>query len=174
VSQTLRQLGWPASGSRAPLALVLLVHAYHGEAGIASGRVSRFDLDGRRIEMVSIPRLERWLSECLSPAEVSVMLLRAEGLTHSEIAQQRSASSRTVANQIASASRKLGVSGRASLLSYLARSMPQAVSPGPGGRLACRAEGPAATANSRSQSCVETVPAASARTFSKGSTSSSP
>ena len=55
----------------------------------------------------------------LSEAERAVVGLAAFGLSNQEIAKRRRASPRTVANQLASAYRKLRVSSRAELLARL-------------------------------------------------------
>lgn len=51
----------------------------------------------------------------LSPAETEVALLALSGHTNSQIAEKRGTSSRTVANQMASLLRKLGLSSRREL-----------------------------------------------------------
>jgi DNA-binding CsgD family transcriptional regulator len=57
--------------------------------------------------------------EGLTPAERQVLALLLEGRTASEIAARRSTSPRTVANQLASIYRKLGVQGRRELIARL-------------------------------------------------------
>lgn len=51
----------------------------------------------------------------LSPAETEVAQLALSGLTNSQIAERRGTSARTVANQMASLLRKLGVASRREL-----------------------------------------------------------
>jgi DNA-binding NarL/FixJ family response regulator len=51
----------------------------------------------------------------LTEAEVSVVSAALEGLSNRAIARRRRVSARTIANQLASAYRKLGISGRAEL-----------------------------------------------------------
>src|SRR5260221_10104077 len=55
----------------------------------------------------------------LSKGERAVVGLAVFGLSNQEIARQRGSSPRTVANQLASAYRKLGVGSRAELLARL-------------------------------------------------------
>ncbi|CAN5635655.1 hypothetical protein BH09MYX1_BH09MYX1_30760 [soil metagenome] len=55
----------------------------------------------------------------LSESERAVVTLAVVGLSNGEIAARRSGSARTVANQLASAYRKLGVGSRAELLAHL-------------------------------------------------------
>lgn len=70
---------------------------------------------------VRVRRPDNVLQEWLAPAELAVIRLLIEGLSYAEIAGERQTSTRTVANQIASGFRRLGVSGRAELLCLLAR-----------------------------------------------------
>lgn len=57
----------------------------------------------------------------LTEAERTVALLAADGLSNRSIAARRGASARTVANQLASAYQKLGLSGRRELRALLLR-----------------------------------------------------
>ena len=120
-SEILSAMGVGVPASRAPLLLALLVHADQGDASIRQGRFSLFVDGPLRLHVVSTPRLGASMRRLLSPAEQQVLWLRAEGRSHAEIASHRNSSLRTVANQIASGSRKLGVSGRSELMSYLSR-----------------------------------------------------
>jgi DNA-binding CsgD family transcriptional regulator len=65
-------------------------------------------------------RAELGLARTLSDAEINVVALIAEGRTYAEVARERGASVRTVANQLSSVYRKLGISGRLELLCFLA------------------------------------------------------
>jgi DNA-binding NarL/FixJ family response regulator len=57
----------------------------------------------------------------LTPAERSVAELVARGATNQEIARVRRTSTRTIANQIASILRKLGVSSRVAIAAVIAK-----------------------------------------------------
>jgi DNA-binding NarL/FixJ family response regulator len=57
----------------------------------------------------------------LPPGEAAVARLAASGFSNKEIALARKRSERTIANQLASIYRKLGVGSRANLTAYLAR-----------------------------------------------------
>jgi DNA-binding NarL/FixJ family response regulator len=127
--EALRAMGVQTSTSRAPFSIGLLVHAHHELAVISKGRVSHLP-PGSGLRVVSIPRLDKWLCATLSPSEFEVLRLRADGLSHAEIARCRRSSLRTVANQVAAAFRKLGVSGRTELISYLARGGTRLRAPG--------------------------------------------
>jgi len=120
LTETLRVLGLNVSASRAPALLSLMLHAYRRQATIDCGRMSTIEGE-RRLRVVSVRHLDEALGSKLSRAEQIVVRLRTEGRTHAEIAEVRRTSRRTIANQVASASRKLGVSGRSELLSYLSR-----------------------------------------------------
>jgi DNA-binding NarL/FixJ family response regulator len=76
---------------------------------------------GRRHFIIGLSRPDRHLESLLSPAEVAVLKARLEGLSHQRIAHVRRTSTRTIANQIATASRRLGVTGRLETIGRLAR-----------------------------------------------------
>ncbi len=117
VNESLRAMG--LGSSRIPALLVLLLHASRGN-GHASIRLERtVDRDGGR-QWVTCARPESYLEQTLSTGELDVVSLLIEGKRHQEIARHRRTSVRTVANQIANAYRKLGISGRMDLLCYLA------------------------------------------------------
>jgi DNA-binding NarL/FixJ family response regulator len=120
-SQGLELIGLRCSASRAPFILSLLAHAHHDQTPTRAGRISSLDYRGRRLRVLSTPRLDSLAFARLSPAENAVLCLRTEGNSHAEIARRRGASTRTIANQLASAMRKLAISGRSELLSYVAR-----------------------------------------------------
>jgi DNA-binding CsgD family transcriptional regulator len=70
--------------------------------------------------LVSFP-LERAARLGLTPAERAVVALAVAGATNAEIARTRSASERTVCNQLTRAFRKLSVGSRAELAERFAR-----------------------------------------------------
>jgi DNA-binding CsgD family transcriptional regulator len=66
--------------------------------------------------------LPRWdFPESLTPAERNVLERVLAGESHGEVAQARGISTRTVANQVASAFKKLGVRSRMELAAKLER-----------------------------------------------------
>ena len=71
------------------------------------------------LEVVSVARPVLKLADLLSGAELEVTVRVVEGLNHEAIARARGTSKRTIANQIAAAYRKLGVSGRAELINQV-------------------------------------------------------
>jgi DNA-binding CsgD family transcriptional regulator len=103
---------WP---SRVPLLVVLASVAADGEA--ITGAERSWCEGGHEVVTLRSPRA--WLAERLSPGEAAVAWLQVEGLTLQEIAARRGAARRTVANQIGTVHRKLGVSRRAELLKLL-------------------------------------------------------
>jgi DNA-binding CsgD family transcriptional regulator len=116
----LRHLNVGGSGSRVPLSLVVLVHAHRGQ-GLLVGRCSVMGSAHTEILVVSFTRPELRLEHMMSASEYEVACLCTEGCTHEEMALRRGTSRRTVANQLASVFRKLGVSGRSEFLARIAR-----------------------------------------------------
>ncbi|MCA9599922.1 MAG: helix-turn-helix transcriptional regulator [Myxococcales bacterium] len=81
-------------------------------------RVLRLGLG--RLAALSLPASKPEQVAALSPAEREVVRLALGGFGNGEIAELRQTSLRTVANQLASAYKKLGVSGRSELANKLA------------------------------------------------------
>lgn len=71
--------------------------------------------------MFSYPLPSPALPASLSPAERAVALALLEGHSNAEIAEARGTSVRTVANQLASLFRKLGVGSRAEAVAAFGR-----------------------------------------------------
>ena len=78
-------------------------------------RVARLTADGEEFVVLSYPRQTRALVAGLTPAEQRVLDLVRGGLSNAQVAAARGTSVRTVANQVASLFRKLGVQSRAEL-----------------------------------------------------------
>lgn len=119
LKQHLTDLGVSALPSKIPLSLMLLARASHQTEHGAVWRQSSFVHDGAEYHVVSWNRPDSAISGKLSPSECSVARLAIEGLSHAEIAIRRRTSVRTVANQLASAFRRLKVSGRLQLCRYV-------------------------------------------------------
>lgn len=115
----LRAMGIDSGASRAPLPLWMSLHAVHDNTIYGEARLSKITHGGKTYSIIAVPRPERRLRQLVSPAEYSVLRLLVEGLSHAEMAGLRNTSVRTVANQLASAFHKLGVSGRSELLCQL-------------------------------------------------------
>jgi DNA-binding CsgD family transcriptional regulator len=71
----------------------------------------RFEHDGQEHVIVTVP-LRVTLDPALTPAEISVARLIVGGRSNADIARARGTSVRTVANQVASLLRKLGLGSR--------------------------------------------------------------
>jgi DNA-binding CsgD family transcriptional regulator len=84
-------------------------------------RVSELQLHNRRFLVLSFEGEEASLVDTLTIAEAAVALLALQGLSNQEIASARQAAPRTVANQLASVYRKLGVGSRVELAALWAR-----------------------------------------------------
>ena len=109
---------WP---SRIPFLLVMAAHAKH--APDAQRGANQLLAQNQRFlrQSISVARPDSELAEWLSPAEYAVTRLLVEGKSYQEMAKLRDTSKRTVANQLASAFHRLGISGRAELLCLLAK-----------------------------------------------------
>jgi DNA-binding CsgD family transcriptional regulator len=77
-------------------------------------RASSIEVGRGRYVLLSFPRAPSATSG-LTPAEREVALAVLAGLSNADIARARGSSARTVANQVASVFRKLGVRSRAEL-----------------------------------------------------------
>jgi DNA-binding NarL/FixJ family response regulator len=117
--QTLAILGLDCLPSRAPLALVVVAQASNARRAHWLASVGVFQHSGREHQVVSVQRPDWDLASLLPPSEVEVLRARIEGHTHQKIAGLRRTSKRTIANQLASASRRLGVSGRLEIIGRL-------------------------------------------------------
>jgi DNA-binding CsgD family transcriptional regulator len=122
--QALACMGFDCLPSRVPLALVVVAQASEDEARSQFGSVCAFTHGERLHFILAIPRPDRDLARLLPPAEVEVMRARIEGQSHQLIARVRRTSERTIANQLASASRRLGVSGRLEIIGHLTQKAP--------------------------------------------------
>ncbi|MEI9948000.1 MAG: helix-turn-helix transcriptional regulator [Pseudomonadota bacterium] len=109
---------WP---SRIPLLLVMAAHAKHAPDSQRGAKLLLSQNQQFRRQSISITRPDNELCEWLSPAEYTVTRLLIEGKSYEEMAKLRRTSKRTVANQLASAFHRLGISGRAELMCLLAK-----------------------------------------------------
>lgn len=117
----LTKMGVDCLPSRVPLPVVVVARASDDHERTLLGALVSFIHQGELYHIIAVSRPDRHLSRYLPPAEVEVMRARIEGLSHERIACVRHTSERTVANQLASASRRLGVSGRLDVIGYLSR-----------------------------------------------------
>ena len=83
-------------------------------------RTAEFRVGGETFVLLSVPlRSERGVAP-LTAAEREIAAMVVDGMSNAEIASARGKSVRTIANQVASAFRKLGVGSRVELSSVLA------------------------------------------------------
>lgn len=118
LTHCLSYLGCAQTPDRLPLLLVMAARAARTDARF-DARMSPLVSSGGGLEVVSVPRPTLKLAELLSGAEREVTVRVVEGLDHETIARTRGTSKRTIANQIAAAYRKLGISGRAELINQV-------------------------------------------------------
>jgi DNA-binding CsgD family transcriptional regulator len=85
-------------------------------AGLAA---TVLEIGGDEYYVFQIPKPNGALPDALTDAEREVVALVLEGSSNADIARQRSTSTRTVANQIASILRKLAVKNRSELVHRL-------------------------------------------------------
>lgn len=118
--QALSFLGLECTPSKVPLMLCVLAHAGRPGAVRRDARLSVVRAGDVEHSVLSIARPDVALHAQLSRGEFAVLTSLVEGKSHKQIAEERDASSHTVANQLTSAFRRLGLSGRLELLQVLA------------------------------------------------------
>jgi DNA-binding CsgD family transcriptional regulator len=117
---SLQKLGISGRVGCTPLPIVLAALRYCGVVTLPAAYVTSFEHDGRQYVALALPALDPSLLSGLSSAEREVALEHAAGATYGQIATRRNTSPRTVANQIASLSKKLDVHGRFDLIRFWA------------------------------------------------------
>ena len=78
-------------------------------------RVETFEADGEAFAIIELPRVQRLDHRQLTRSERSILALLLAGLSNAEIARRRERSIRTVAHQVDSIFRRLGVGSRLEL-----------------------------------------------------------
>jgi DNA-binding NarL/FixJ family response regulator len=116
LKRALEAFGYHGRPSSLPLGLVMLARAANHDLSVCMQR-SAIQLDDTTLEVLTAPIPS--LTTLLSPAVCDVVFMHAQGRSHAEIAASRRTSRRTVANQLAVAFNRLGLSGRSALLHYL-------------------------------------------------------
>jgi DNA-binding NarL/FixJ family response regulator len=113
-------IGLSCPPSLVPLPVVLAAYAKRARSAVPVSRELSPRTLPRQDKVIQLSRPECSLAGLLPPAEGAILRLLAEGKRYREMAAIRLTSTRTVANQVASVFRRLGVSGRAELLCLLA------------------------------------------------------
>jgi len=114
----LKGMGLDCAPARTPSQLVLLTHGAKGRLPEGALMLAQFEREGQRFWVMN-EDVERPLFKGLAPAQRAVLKQLINGRTYGDIAAHRRTSYRTVANQVASACHRLGVSGRSDLLQLL-------------------------------------------------------
>jgi len=112
-------IGIRCKPSKVPLLLVTLVRAAKRGGRLEGGRAADLEYSNGLYRALCLPSPDAVLDRFLSPAEKAVLRMRLEGKSHAEIAARRRTSLRTVANQVATAFHRLGVSSRSDLMGLL-------------------------------------------------------
>jgi DNA-binding CsgD family transcriptional regulator len=116
LGSSLIKMGFLPKPARVPILLVATAAAAHGYAKLCDARLTRLPAASGEVVVLSTARFDTHLRLFLSPTEWLVSSLVVDGLSHREIAEKRGCAVRTVANQVSSIFRKLGISGRPELL----------------------------------------------------------
>ena len=115
----LRSMGLGCKVRATPLILVMAARAARAPRCHVSAKIARLQGDAALKWVVSVRSPSLRAFDALSKAERTVLLQLLDGKTYLEIAEQRGASKRTIANQLGAAFRKLGVSGYGQMLDRL-------------------------------------------------------
>jgi len=116
----LREMGLEGRESRSTVLLTMSARAsLRPDTGPRQGRMAELAAAGEGCFVVSALRPDLKLPVELSLAEAAVLRSLLAGHTYAQISGARATSPRTVANQLTTAFRKLGVSGRRATIDYL-------------------------------------------------------
>jgi DNA-binding NarL/FixJ family response regulator len=120
MQECLRGMGLPQRASTPPVLLMMAARATERtELAPTLARLTRIKAKNERYWLVSVERPDLEFPVPLSEAEACVVRELVSGRTHAEISANRATSPRTVANQLASAFQKFGVSGRGAIVQRL-------------------------------------------------------
>jgi len=120
IQDCLLGMGIPGRLSQASVLLTMAACAAHQpEHSPTLGRLSRVEANGEAYWVVSVIRPDLNFPVPLSHAEAAVVRELVAGRSHAQISSLRATSPRTVANQLATVFRKLGVSGRGAVVHKL-------------------------------------------------------
>ncbi|HEX3853548.1 MAG TPA: LuxR C-terminal-related transcriptional regulator [Polyangiaceae bacterium] len=120
MQKRLQGMGLRCRASNPPVLLVMTARAAVRQGSAPTlGRLTRVEAEQDKYWLVSVRRPDIQFPVPLSEAEAAVVRQLVSGHTHAEICEYRATSPRTVANQLASAFKKLGVSGRGAIVQRL-------------------------------------------------------
>jgi len=120
MQDSIRAMGLDCRTSHASVLLSMAATAQlRRELANQRGRLSQLRIDDEDYTLVSACRPDLQFPVELSLAEAAVLRSLIAGSSHAEISGERARSPRTVANQLATAFRKLGVSGRRATIGRL-------------------------------------------------------
>lgn len=117
--QALWQMGLRCTPARVHPMLALAARAARAPSSEVLCRSATLVWAEHEYRVAGLARPDALLASNLGPAEFTVVQGLIEGKPYTEIARSRGTSVRTVANQIASAFRRLGVSGRSELVGHV-------------------------------------------------------
>jgi DNA-binding NarL/FixJ family response regulator len=116
----LRVMGLAGGESRSTVLLAMSARAFlRPDTGPRQGRLVELAVGGEDCFAVSALRPDLKLPVKLSSAEAAVLRSLLAGHTYAQISGARATSPRTVANQLTTAFKKLGVSGRRATIDFL-------------------------------------------------------
>jgi DNA-binding NarL/FixJ family response regulator len=116
----LRDMGLEGNEARSAVVLAMAAHAcLRPESALPPGRLSELGGEDEAYLVISAARPDLMLPKALSLAEAAVLRSLLAGHSYAQISGARATSTRTVANQLTTAFRKLGVSGRRETIEFL-------------------------------------------------------
>lgn len=116
----LRDMGLEGKEARSAVVLAMAARAWlRPEEAPLQGRLRDLHLEQQSYLVISAARPDLKLPKELSSAEAAVLRSLLAGHSYAQISGARATSPRTVANQLTTAFRKLGVSGRRETIEFL-------------------------------------------------------
>lgn len=117
----LTAMGLDTRASRVPVILAMAAHAAREPGSNFGARCTALGAGDKLLRVISVDRPDLHLRHRLTAAEFVVVQLFLDAHTHGDIAAIRGSRLRTIANQLASAYDRLGLSGRSELIGYVVR-----------------------------------------------------
>jgi DNA-binding NarL/FixJ family response regulator len=118
--ECLRKMGLAGREAQTTVLLTMAARAsLRPDSAPRHGRSSQLEHEGQTYLVISVLRPDLRFPVALSDAEAAVLRSLLAGNSYAQISGARAVSPRTVANQLATAFKKLGVSGRRATIEYL-------------------------------------------------------